>query len=301
MGIAGFNEIKMLRNRHIVRYVVSLIMMGALGCPVSLWAQSAHYINTAGTTLETRFTLPAGYERIPVGKNSYAYFLRRLRMLPYSATYNNDLPENHQVSMLNLPLMDNIEQDIQFQDIHLCVRLRGEYLFSREQYDKIAFSIAVKRIFYIEWAKGLELVINDKRHWTQQKYGIDRLGTFQNYLFFIFYHSNINTILLDTQPIPINDIMPGDMFIQAGFPGAAVMVLDVAANSATGDRIFLLAGIYKSLQTVYVLVNPKEAWSGSPWYSIKAGKEKVVTPNFVFYKTDLRRFQERYTSTTAKR
>jgi len=86
--------------------------------------------------------------------------------------------------------------------------------------------------------------------------------------------------------------MPGDMFIQAGLQGAAVVVLDVAYNLATGDRIFLLARTHKSSKTAWVLANPKEAWSGSPWYSIKTDGNKIVIPDFTFYKTDLRRYKE---------
>jgi len=277
-----------IRNRHIICYVVLLIMMGALGCPASLLAQSAHYVNTEGTMVVTRFMLPPGYERIPAAKSSYAYFLRHLRMLPY----NNDQLESHQVSTLNLPLIDNIQQDI-----HLCIRLRGEYLFSQKQYDKMAFSIVTGRIFYVPWAKGLELEINDKQYWTQQPSGIDYLTTFQNYLSFIFHHSDVNTILSDVYSVSIDDVMPGDMFIQTMFPSAAVVVLDVAVNSTTGDRIFLLARVHKSFQMVDVLINPKETWSGSPWYSIKTGDNKIVIPDFVFYKTNLWRFHEDYTET----
>ena len=277
-------------------YAVSLIMMGALGCHTSLLAQSAHYVNTAGTTVETRFMLPPGYERVPAARNSYAYFLRHLRMLPYNVTYNNDPSESYQVSTLNLPLIDNIQHDI-----HLCVRLRGEYLFSQGQYDKMAFSIVIGRIFYVPWAKGLELEINDKPYWTQQPSGVDRLATFQNYLSFIFYNSNINTLLLDMQSVAIHNIMPGDMFVQAGLPGGAVIVLDVAVNPTTNNRIFLLARIHKSFQMVDVLVNPKETWNGSPWYNIETGDNKITIPDFVFYKTNLRRFQESYTATTTKK
>ena len=285
-----------IRNRHIVCYVVLLIMMRALGCPISLLAQSAHYVNKEGTTVETRFMLPTGYERIPAVRNSYAYFLRHLRMLPYSTIYNNDPSENYQVSTLNLLLMDNIQHDI-----HLCIRLRGEYLFSQEQYDKMAFSIVIGRIFYVPWAKGLKLEINGKPYWTQQPAGIDYLTTFLNYLSFIFHHSDVNTILSDVYSISIDDIMPGDMFIQTRHPSAAVVVLDVATNPTTGDRIFLLARVHKSFQTVDVLVNPKEAWSGSPWYSTKTTDNKIIIPGFVFYKTNLWRFYENYPTTTEKK
>jgi len=178
------------------------------------------------------------------------------------------------------------------QDIHLCIRLRAEYLFKQEQYDKIGFTISnFTRIFYVPWVEGLKLVINDKQYWTKQTKDVDRLRSFTNYLSFIFANSNINTLLADIQSVSVNNIMPGDVFIQTNHPGQAVIVLDVAYNPVTGDRIFLLAKIYSTARTACVLVNPKEAWSGSPWYTIKTGENKIATPGYAFYKQDLRRFQ----------
>jgi len=252
-------------------------------------AQSAAYINPSGTTVETRFILPKGYERVPAARNSYAYFLRRLQMLPYGTVYNNSSSESHYAGILNMPLMNNMLQDTQ-----LCIRLRGEYLFKREQYDNIAFTISnLDRVFYVPWVEGLKLVINDKRYWTKQPKEVDRLRSFRNYLSFIFTHSNVNTLLVDVQSVPVNNIMPGDMFIRASSSsGHAVIVLDVAYNPATGDRIFLLAKTYKSARTACVLINPKDAWSGSPWHTVKAGENRIATQGFTFYRQDLRRFQD---------
>jgi hypothetical protein len=106
--------------------------------------------------------------------------------------------------------------------------------------------------------------------------------------------------LADVQPVAnINDIMVGDMFIQETRPGYghAVVVLDVAYNPITKDRVFLLAKTNQPPQVAYVLLNPQEAWSGSPWYSINVEGDKIVTPDFVFNKKDLRRFKEVPTTT----
>jgi hypothetical protein len=271
-------------------------MMGALCCPTFLSAQSASFINPAGTTIETRFTLPEGYKRVPVQKNSYAYFLRRLPMLPYDAVSNNSPPESQHVGALNLYPMNNMLKEIQ-----LCVRLRGEYFFRREQYDKIGFSIVnFQRVFYREFVEGLMMTIGDKSYSTKQRLGVERYSSFNGYLGFVFINSDINTTLLDVQSVFINDIMPGDMFIQSGSSGGAVIVLDVAYNPSTGDRIFLLAKNHKPARVAYVLVNPKERWSGSPWYKVKTEGDKIVTPEFVFYKHDLRRFQDMMVTTAQK-
>jgi hypothetical protein len=84
------------------------------------------------------------------------------------------------------------------------------------------------------------------------------------------------------------EIRPGDVFIQGGFPGHAVLVTDVAEDSA-GERILLLLQSYMPAQDIHVLTNPSSPIS--PWYS--ARKEGVLqTPEWTFRYSDLRRFPE---------
>jgi hypothetical protein len=277
----------MLKSRHILYCTALPLIVGVLCCPTALLAQSSGYINPSGMTVETRFNLPEGYERMPAAQNSYASFLRSLHMLPHRFAYNDSPLKNLSAGLLNMTTIANLWQDIQ-----LCIRLRGEYLFRQHQYNKIIFSIITPdRFTYSEWVDGLLLVINDKMHLTKQSLSVDRYSTFIRYLSFIFTHSDISTLLTDVQPAFVNAIMPGDMFIQTAHPEYAVIVLDVAFSLTTGERIFLLAKYYSRGQNAYVLVNPEKS-NGSPWYSIKAGRNEIVTPEIVFHRQDLRRFRE---------
>jgi hypothetical protein len=81
-------------------------------------------------------------------------------------------------------------------------------------------------------------------------------------------------------------IEAGDVFIQGGFPGHAVLVVDVAED-ARGQRAVLLAQSYMPAQDIHILRNPKP--SDNPWYVI-AGDEPLTTPEWGFPAGSLRRF-----------
>ena len=51
----------------------------------------------------------------------------------------------------------------------------------------------------------------------------------------------------------------GDVFIKGGFPGHAVVVLDMAENDRTGQRVFLLAQSYMPAQDIHIMKNPTNA------------------------------------------
>jgi hypothetical protein len=237
--------------------------------------------------------MPAGYERISIEDASFAAYLRNLSLLPDGAPvkyYDGSEKRNNEIYTAVAAI------DIGFEDLQraseICIRLRGEYLFESQQYRKIAFTISThERISYVNWVEGLKITIEGKPYWTKSPTEADRYRTFRRYLEFIYTYAHIETLLDDVQRASLYDIQPGDMFIQATRPGHVVMVVDVAESRETGDRIFLLAQSYKPAQSFHVLLNPGDA-NLSPWYSISAIDDKITTPEFIFYKRDLRRFRD---------
>ncbi len=83
-------------------------------------------------------------------------------------------------------------------------------------------------------------------------------------------------------------INPGEVFIQGGFPGHAVIAIDVAVNPA-GERCFLLAQSFMPAQELHILKNPNSALS--PWYHAQA-EGKLNTPEWEFKHGDLKRFPD---------
>ena len=78
----------------------------------------------------------------------------------------------------------------------------------------------------------------------------------------------------------------GDVFIQGGFPGHAVLIVDIA-ESAQGERAFLLVQSYMPAQEIHVLRNSADL---NPWYRAQS-KGKLQTPEWDFEYGDLRRFR----------
>jgi hypothetical protein len=91
----------------------------------------------------------------------------------------------------------------------------------------------------------------------------------------------------ELDPAGLDEITSGNVFIQGGSPGHAVIVVDVAKNEG-GEIIFMLAQSYMPAQDIHVLINPKNRQI-SPWYQLKSG-EKLYTPEWVFETGSLKQF-----------
>ena len=103
----------------------------------------------------------------------------------------------------------------------------------------------------------------------------------------VFAYAGTLSLAKELQPVTIEEIQVGDVFIQGGSPGHAVIVMDMAINAA-GDKRFLLAQSYMPAQDIQVLQNPKSEVS-SPWFELPPG-EQMETPEWNFTVHDLKRF-----------
>lgn len=85
----------------------------------------------------------------------------------------------------------------------------------------------------------------------------------------------------------LSAIEPGDVIIRGGFPGHAVIAVDVAVNKV-GEKIYLLAQSYMPAQDIHILVNPADE-NLSPWYSVNNNKF-IQTPEYLFYSNELKKW-----------
>jgi len=88
-----------------------------------------------------------------------------------------------------------------------------------------------------------------------------------------------------------DSLQPGDVYIQGGSPGHAVIVVDAAVNARTGETFFILAQSYMPAQEIHILKNQNEVLI-SPWYRLNPSALLLNTPEWTFKTDDLMRFED---------
>lgn len=227
---------------------------------------------TAATSVPARATtigtipVPDGFKRLPAATGSFLNWLRGIPLKENRTVYlYNGVPKRNQSAQYAVLDISTGNKDLQ-QCADVVMRLRAEYLYAQKRFDEISFMDYSKK--WYSW-KGKE----------------DR-SRFELYLQQVFGYCGSASLEKQLRPVAdFSGIRPGDVLVQGGFPGHAVIVADMAQNDK-GQKIFMLVQGYQPAQDMHVLVNPSDN-SGSPWFEIPAGEE-LVTPEWVFQKRHLR-------------
>lgn len=249
-------------------------------------------IDTSGKTVATRFNPPAGFSRISFANNAFANYLQNLPLKPYGSMvkyFNGQTKESNRIydAVVNLPIGK--------KDLHQCadavIRLRAEWLFTTNQFEKICFNFTNGfRACYSEWMKGRRIAVSGNRvWWTDSGQPANSYESFWKYLETVFTYAGTLSLSSELATIPLSQLSVGDVFIQGGSPGHAVIIVDMAMNKNTGEKLFLLAQSYMPAQEIQVLKNPNNAIN-TPWYSATFVQE-LITPEWTFRATDLKRFK----------
>lgn len=249
------------------------------------------YINENGKTIEERFLVPQPFERIALKEDSFEYYLRNLYLKDFGEkVYHYDGKEKR-----NKVYVSVIDMDIGNRDLQQCadavMRLRGEYLYSKGDYNNIHFNFTNGfNADYNKWVDGYRIVVEGNSvEWIKGSEYDDSYETFREYMNIVFTYAG--TLSLSNELVKVKnveDIKIGDIFIQGGSPGHAVIVVDVAINLESGDKVFLLAQSYMPAQSIHILKNPNDE-KLSPWFSING--KTLVTPEWTFDISDLMRFE----------
>jgi Domain of unknown function (4846) len=252
----------------------------------------ADIINKDGKTISERFNPPHEYQRIHADLESFAYYLRNLPLKQHGSKvkyYNGFIKPNFWVYDAVVD-MEIGERNLQ-QCADAVMRLKAEYLYKSNQYNKIHFNFTNGfRVDYTEWMKGKRIVVEgNKAYWQEQTSPSNTYNSFRKYMDIIFAYAGTLSLSKEMISIDIKDIQIGDVFIQGGSPGHAVIVVDIAVDSGN-KKVFLLAQSYMPAQDIQILVNPNNK-KISPWYKLDFEGD-LLTPEWTFKKGDLKRFVE---------
>ncbi len=244
----------------------------------------------SGTVICDRIQAPHGYEREKTEPSSFAKYLRNLPLKKHGSEvkyFDGRVKTNYDVYEAVVDL------SIGNKDLHQCadavMRLRADYLWQNERYEDIHFNFTNgMRVDYVEWMKGKRMVVQGNRtYWQDAAQASNDYSDFWNYMELIFMYAGTHSLSKELLKVDWNDMQIGDVLIQGGFPGHAVIVLDMLKETATGKQLFLLGQSYMPAQELQVLSNPSEPFS--PWYSLGAGGV-IATPEWTFSSDNLMRF-----------
>jgi|GEM_PF-88331 len=244
-------------------------------------------------SIANRIPAPPGYVRIFVKQGSFQDWLRNLPLKkgnPPVHLFNGMLKENQEAHFAVID-MDVGDRDLQ-QCADAIIRLRAEYLYSIGSFDSIQFKLTNGDIAeFKRWVDGYRPVVTGNEvKWVRSADKGLSYARFREYLKFVFTYAGSYSLSRGLKRVRrIEGMRIGDLFIDPGFPGHAVLVVDMAAERRTGRRIFLLAQSYMPAQEMHILKNPMNP-KLSPWYELNFG-EKLYTPEWTFDKTDLMRFK----------
>lgn len=250
-------------------------------------------LNLEGSKISERFNVPEGFTRIKVDTISFGHYLRNLPLKDAGEKvryFDGSTKDKINVydAVVDLPIGN--------RDLHQCadavMRLRAEYFFKRQEYDSIHFNFTNGfRADFSNWRKGKRIGINGNNvSWKQSASPSDSYKNFWKYLEMVFSYAGTASLEKEMSSIPIKAIKIGDVFIKGGFPGHAIIVVDMAEHKISGEKIFLLAQSYMPAQEIQVLKNLNDR-ELSPWYSSVISNE-MRTPEWTFEKTNLKRFSD---------
>jgi Domain of unknown function (4846) len=212
--------------------------------------------------------LPQGYTRVKADSNSFGEWLRNISLKQDKTVYTfSGKQKANQAAQFAVLDISVGNRDLQ-QCADAVMRLRAEYLFANHQYNKIIFADNEKKVYNFTAPYS-------KEH-------------FARYLQVVFGMCGTASLAKQLKPVTsFEAIKAGDVIIRGGFPGHAVIVIDVATNS-TGKKIYMLAQSYMPAQDIHVLVNPANM-DLSPWYEV-TDDLKIETPEYLFYRSELRQW-----------
>lgn len=246
--------------------------------------------NSEGMTINDRYFPPKDYIRVEVNQNSFGEFLRSQKLKPYGEKVHYfDGREKTKGGVYD----SVFDVEIGDRDLHQCadavMLLRAEYLYSQELYDEINFNfVSGFKAEYKKWMEGNRIKIdgNNVNYYKATDYS-NSYATFRKYMDMVMAYSSTLSLDKELNQVNIEDMEIGDVFIVAGSPGHAIIVVDMAVNES-GENIFMLAQSYMPAQQTQLLINPNDD-SISPWYSLK-GKDKLITPEWSFELDKIKRF-----------
>lgn len=235
--------------------------------------------------------LPTGFNYIFKQDSIYSNWLLNLKFKADRTIYLHDgsARSNQFVQFGVLDIAIGKKDLVQCADA--AIKLRADYLLSRQQYDQLIFTATSgDEISFDKWLKGTRWKERAGRlvAYNVNNQPINLSKEYNSFMEIVYAYCGTYSLSKQLKTVKdIDSIQPGNVFVEGGFPGHAVTVMAVAENS-DGKRIFLLSQGYMPAQDFHLLKNYTDPGL-SPWYEV-ADIYPLYTPEWQFGSGSLRRW-----------
>lgn len=248
-------------------------------------------INKDGIRLVNKIKPPLSYTRIELEGNSFGSYLRNFKLKPHGSKvhyYNGEIKSRDvHVAVLD---MDVGDKDLQ-QCADSIIRLRADYLYEEDRFEDISFNLTNGfQTPYKKWMNGYRVKVKGNTTTWIKKYDNNEndYKVLKSYLEFIYSYAGTLSLSKELKSVDYMSMKVGDVFIRGGSPGHGIIVMDMAVNDE-GERIYMLAQGYMPAQEMHVLLNPRDK-EMSPWYKLDENDTEIITPEWTFTTSELKRF-----------
>ncbi|MCO4771473.1 MAG: hypothetical protein KDA24_15680 [Deltaproteobacteria bacterium] len=236
---------------------------------------------------------PRGFARVPASPHSLAGWMRDLPV-------RTDRTEVHAYDgrELSSPSAHVVALDVGVRDLQQCadsaIRLLSEYAWATGRADELAWDFTSgDRTRWADWLAGERFVIGRT---VERRVGAARSNTrstFRRWLDLVFTYAGTRSIAREGEAVGDKPVEAGDVYVSAGSPGHAVIVVDVATHS-DGRRAALLAQGYMPAQELHILRARRDAISPTLdgiWFVLPTTADGVLdTPSWAPFRAgDARR------------
>jgi len=270
-----------------------LLLLGlgqAVAGPYAFVAQHTEPVES----LQQRFPTPEGFVRVEAPASSFGAWLRELPV-----HVGSPIVRTSKGQTIEAPALATVPLDLGRGDLQQCadsaLRLYAEYRWDAQRVGDVAFHFTSgDRSAWTDWVKGERFVVSGSK--VQRAMGSPREPThavYRSWLQHTFMYAGTRSLRLDAETVAPNLVLqPGDMLVDPGSPGHAVMLLDVA-ESPNGERVALIGQGFMPAQTFHVLA-PERGHGRAGWFLLPKQTSGVVkTPSWrAFSRADALRFRQ---------
>ncbi|MEZ4453687.1 MAG: DUF4846 domain-containing protein, partial [Nannocystaceae bacterium] len=229
--------------------------------------------------LRDRFPPPPGLRRRDAADGTFAAYLRDLPLAaagtPVRSFAGATILAGDHPNLAAVVAIDVGDGDLQ-QCADSIIRLHAEWLFTAGRDAQSYKSASGLAMPFRRYLAGDRLVYQDKALTWEKKKGPQARthALLRAYLRGVFAWANTASLAQEAAKVERDDLRAGDFFVLGGFPGHAVLVLDVA-EADDGRRALLLGQGYLPAQSFHVL---RPGPGQSPWFVVDPAAGGIKTP-----------------------